>query len=273
VHTEGRGQARDHQAVIARFVEACSADDRIVAAFLHGSYARAEADEYSDLDLGLITTDGAYADVWSDREAFIWRLGEPLFLEDFGSEVTCFFILADGTEGELSFGRASRFREIHAGPFRTLLDREGILTSATFPVHTPDPTEQQEALRRVLSWFWHELSHFIAAMGRGQLWWAYGQLESMRRMCVNLSRIEQGLLAEEEVYEKLDQAISMVPLSTLGSTFCPMEQPAMLRATRDILHFFREQGPAVARARGLRYPAELDRLMSDRFDRLLAASS
>jgi hypothetical protein len=33
----------------------------------------------------------------------------------------------------------------------------------------PDHAEQMEALRRVLFWFWHELSHSIAAVGRGQL--------------------------------------------------------------------------------------------------------
>ena len=66
---------RDHDAVIARFVELCSADERIVAAFLGGSQARGEADEYSDLDLCLITTDEAYEDVVTGRAAIIEQLG------------------------------------------------------------------------------------------------------------------------------------------------------------------------------------------------------
>ena len=45
-----------------RFVAACQADERVVAAFLGGSYARGTADAYSDLDLCLITTDEAYED-------------------------------------------------------------------------------------------------------------------------------------------------------------------------------------------------------------------
>jgi hypothetical protein len=34
---------RDHDTVIERFVALCSADERIIAAFLGGSHARAEA--------------------------------------------------------------------------------------------------------------------------------------------------------------------------------------------------------------------------------------
>ncbi len=222
---------RDHDAVIERFVDLCSADERIVAAFLGGSLARGEADEYSDLDLCLITTDEAYGDVVAGRAAIIEQLGEPLFLEDFGLEGVVFFILVDGTEAELYFGRKSGLHEIHdVGPYRPLLDKEGVLEGAEFPWREPDRAEQIEALRRCLYWFWHDLSHFIAAVGRGHLWWAYGQLEALRGYYVNLIRIEQNIAAQEEAYEKLDQAISTTPLSALQTTFCPMEKPAMLRA-------------------------------------------
>ncbi len=156
----------------------------------------------------------------------------------------------------MSFGRESRFQEIHVVPFRTLLDERGILKEATFPPRNPDPSKQREMLHRVLFWFWHELSHFTAALGRDQLWWAYGQLEAMRAMCVNLARIEQGRSAEDEAYEKLDEAISTTQLSALRATHCPMERRAMARAGRDILHFYRERAPLVARANGLHYPAD-----------------
>ena len=68
--------------MVSRFVDACSVDDRIVAALLGGSRARNEADEYSDLDLCMITTDEAFEKVLAEREAFIRQLGEPLFIED-----------------------------------------------------------------------------------------------------------------------------------------------------------------------------------------------
>jgi predicted nucleotidyltransferase len=259
----------DHDTVIERFVALCSADDRIVAAFLGGSHARAEADEFSDLDLCVITTDEAYEEVVSGRQAIIERLGEPLFMDDFGLDDIVFFILADGTEAELFFRRASALDEIRdVGPYRTLLDKEGILAGAEFPVRGPDRAEQIEALTRLLQWFWHDLSHLIAALGRGQLWWAHGQLEALRGYCVNLIRIEQNVEAQEEAYEKLDQAISTTRLSALQTSVSPMERGAMLRAAVEIVNFFRERAPVVASAYGLTYPAELEELMCARLDTL-----
>jgi predicted nucleotidyltransferase len=260
---------RNHDVLIERFIELSSADERIVAAFLGGSHARAEADAYSDLDLCVITTDEAYEGVVAERAAIIEKLGTPLFLEDFGLEGIVFFILADGTEAELFFGRESRLQEIRdVGPFRTLVDKAGILESAEFPWREPDPAEQIEALRRCLYWFWHELSHFIAAMGRGQLWWAYGQLESMRGICVNVTRIELDVEAQDEMYWKVDQVVPTKRLSALHATFCPMEKEAMLRAVVDIVDFFRERAPAVAERYGSPYPTELERLMAARLDSL-----
>ena len=46
-----------HQEILDCFIAACYADERIIAAFLGGSYANGSADEFSDLDLFFITTD------------------------------------------------------------------------------------------------------------------------------------------------------------------------------------------------------------------------
>jgi len=50
---QGIQQPHHHQIVMNRFVAACQADERVVAAFLGGSYARGTTDAYSDLDLYL----------------------------------------------------------------------------------------------------------------------------------------------------------------------------------------------------------------------------
>jgi hypothetical protein len=257
--------------VIDRFVAACQADERAVAAFLGGSYARGTADAYSDLDLYLITTDTAYEDFLAGREDFVWLLGEPAFLEDFGIPGIVFFIFRDGTEGELGFGRESEFTTIHSGPYKVLLEKNRILAGAVFPRREPDPAEQAEQLRRLVYWFWHELSHFITAMGRGQLWWAYGQLEALRRYCVNLARLRQNLAdadVGEEVYFKVEQAIPVEQLSPLQATFCPQEEGAMLQSVLVIVQFYQELAPLLARTHGISYPADLERVMVDRLEKL-----
>src|SRR6187455_2326735 len=99
----------NYQEVVDRFVAACQADERIVAAFLGGSYAQDKADKYSDLDLYFITTDEAYETFLVERESFIRQLGKPLFLEDFGAPHGYFVYFSNGADCEIWFGRESKF--------------------------------------------------------------------------------------------------------------------------------------------------------------------
>jgi predicted nucleotidyltransferase len=267
---------QNHRAVMNRFVRACQADERVVAAFLGGSHARGTADAYSDLDLYLITTDEAYEDFLAGREAFIRLLGEPLFLEDFGAPHGFFYIFSDDTEGELWIGRESHFHHIQAGPYRVLLDKKGVLVNAVFPRHEADPSGQIETLRQQVNWFWHELSHFIKAMGRGQLWFAYGQLELMRHMCVNLARLRYDFsdaYVGEEPYFKVEQALPIEQLSPLHTTYCPMEYEAMLQAARVLFRFYQDVAPTLARAHGIAYQADLVRTMGNQLEQLGDVSS
>jgi RimJ/RimL family protein N-acetyltransferase/predicted nucleotidyltransferase len=262
-----------HQAILDRFIAACQADERVVAAFLGGSYARGTADAYSDLDLGLITTDEAYEGFLAEREAFIRRLGEPVFLEDFDLPHNVFFILADGAEGELALGRESQFQHIHGGPHRVLLDKKGILAGVVFPWRTAPHAEQVETLRRLITWFWHDLSHFITAMGRGQLWWAHGQLEELRLTCINLARLRKNFSAAADGYEKVEQVLPIEQLSPLQATLCPLQPSAMLQAARVIVGFYQELAPRLARSHGIAYPEVLERVMMDRLKKLGQARS
>ncbi len=186
------------------------------------------------------------------------------------------FIFPDGTEGELGFGRESHFNHIHSGPYRVLLDKKRILAGAVFPRREPAPADQIETLRRLVYWFWHDLSHFIIAMGRGQIWWAYGQLEALRRYCVNLARLRQNFAdadVGEEGYFKVEQAIPVEQLSSLQATFCPQEEGAMLQSVLVIVLFYQELAPFLARTHGITYPADLERVMVDRLEKLRSINS
>jgi predicted nucleotidyltransferase len=116
----------NHQDIVEGFIAACQADERIVAAFLGGSYAQDKADKFSDLDLYFITTDEAYEAFLAERESFIRLLGEPQFLEDFGAPHGYFVIFSNGAECEIWFGRESNFHNIHEGPYRVLLDKKDV---------------------------------------------------------------------------------------------------------------------------------------------------
>ena len=265
-------QLRSNQKMfVDRFVKACLADGRVVAAFLGGSNVKGYADAYSDVDLCVITTDQSFEEFFKEREAFLRSLGDLVFLEDFDIPDISFYIFADDTEGELYFGRESRLDQIHSGPFRTLIDKKNILADAVFPPFEPSPSDQVEKLRRQIYGFWHELSHFITAMRRGQLRWARGQLGALRGICVNLARLRNNFSdagVGEEPYFKIESELPVEQLGALQGTFCPMEEDAMLKAVFTIVSFYLELAPPLAQMHGIRYSPDLERVVLDRLQKL-----
>lgn len=257
--------------VIERFVAACAADARVAAAFLTGSYAAGTADAHSDLDLGVITADAAYDDFLTSREPFVRLLGEPVFVETFAQPDPLFFILADGTEGELAVGRESAYREVANGPHWVLLDKTGVLEGAAFVGRHPVEDEQREELRRLVVWFWHDLSHFATAFARGQWWWAYGELETLRRSCVGLIRLRRDFAdaeAASECYYKVDTALPAADLEPVRPTLCSTEPVELLRAARAIVRLYQQLAPPLAQVHGISYPAALAHQMQERLERL-----
>ncbi len=261
----------NHQEVLDNFITACFADERIVAAILGGSYPSGTADNYSDLDLYFVTTDEAYDVFLARREHFISLLGEPLFLEDFGLPHGYLFILANGTEGEVWFGRESNFQTIHAGPFRVLLDKKECLKGAVFPKRLADPTAQVESFCQQINWFWHELAHFVKAMGRRQLWFARGQIEVMRQICVNLARLRHNFSDAyngDEPYFKVEQVLPIERLAPLQTTFCPLEYEAMLQAALVLCRYYQDLAPDLARVHDLEYQRDLERMLMSQLNEL-----
>jgi len=51
--------------------------------------------------------------------------------------VTLFFILADGTEGELVVARQSAYSDLVKGPYQVIVDKTGILANANFVGRQP----------------------------------------------------------------------------------------------------------------------------------------
>jgi predicted nucleotidyltransferase len=261
----------NHRIFVNRFITACQADERIVAAFLVGSYIKGKPDEYSDLDLFLITTDEAHDDFVSKRESFVRLLGEPLFMEDFDLPGIVFLIFRDGSEVELSYVRESQVNLVFNEPFKVLLDKKNITEGVILREHEVDQDDQRGKLRRLIYWFWHDFSHFVTAMGRGQLWWAHGQLSALRLYCMNLARLRNNFAdadVGEEGYFKIENALPVEQLSSLQATFPPLEQNAMLQAALVIVDFYKELAPLLAQTHGITYPDGLERVMVARLENL-----
>ena len=125
-------------------------------------------------------------------------------------------------------GRESQFTHIHFGPYKVLLDTKGILAGAVFPsARTVLIHEQIETLRRLISWFWHDLCHhFITPLARGQLWSAYGGLQDLRLTCVNLARLTENFSADLGAMKRWSKPYLASQLAALEATCCPLERDA-----------------------------------------------
>ena len=261
----------NHQTVFEKFVSACQSYERVMAALLVGSYAKGKADAHSDLDLYVISADEVYENFIEDRAAFIQQLGEPLFMEDFDIPGIIFLIFPNCAEVEISFGREMQLSQILNEPYKVLLDKKNIISTISARERQVDYEEQREKLRRLIYWFWHELSHFITAMERSQFWWAHGQLGALRLYCINLSRLQNNFSDQEvgdEGYFKIEQAIPAEQLSALKATCCPMEAAVMLESVDVIVHFFRDIAIGLATTHGIAYPERLDEVISQELERL-----
>ena len=257
-------------AALGRFMVACREDTRVVAAFIGGSHAAGTADEYSDLDLYLIVGDEDYETFFAERRAFLGRLGEPVFSEDFsdfGFDMVV-FVFSDGVEGELTLGRASGFDHIHGGPFEVVVDKEGILEGKDFPLLQSTQAEQRETLRWLIYWFWRDLSVFNRAMVRGRLWTAHGLLEDLRLKCVNVARIKHEFFSVGRVgYKDLEQAADAEDLEALRATLFPLERDAILEAAGRLVGFYLRTAPPLAAEHEIAYPADLEAVVLGKLER------
>jgi lincosamide nucleotidyltransferase B/F len=257
-------------ALLGRFADACRADDRIVAGFLYGSHAAGTADAHSDVDLVAVAADGRRDAVWDDREMLIRRLGDPLQIETFNGDDTVFFILAGGADGELTVTDSAGLPQSSRGPHRAVHDPDGILAGIVFTGSQPEVDDQVEQLRRQVQWFWHDMAHFTAALGRAQLWWAGGQLDELRRYCVNLARLRADFSSHLDGFDKLDLAVPAAELAPLAATYVSLDRAAMLTAARTMADYYRAVVPELVAAHDIPYPTELEAVMRARLDALEA---
>lgn len=260
--------------VIERFSDACAEDERVIAAFVGGSMATGKVDRHSDLDLFAILEADSYDAFFAERREFVRRWANPVFLEDFsgfGFDMLV-FILESGLEGELSLASEDRFLHLKGGPYRVLVDKQGILEGVEFPWGRPSEEEQIQTLRRHLYWFWRDLSLFMVALDRDQRWTAYGYLESMRRRCVNLARLSEDFTSWADGYEKVEQVVQDDLLAELEGSFDGIGSHQMIRSVKQIIAFYQRIAPELARRHGVLYPREVEAVVLGRGAHMLGDS-
>ena len=78
-HLPSLDRLPQHRALLERAFARFRDDFRAVGLVVGGSLARGGADFYSDLDLYVVVRDGAFEDVFAERNSTAEALGSPLF--------------------------------------------------------------------------------------------------------------------------------------------------------------------------------------------------
>jgi Nucleotidyltransferase domain len=231
---------------VTRFADACAADDAIVAAFLGGSFANGTADRYSDLDLYAITEDADYQSLLDRRYAFVKRWIEPVLLETtldfegFGFDMV-HFVGTDGVSGELALAHRSNYPAMHGGPYRLLVDKQGLLDGVVFEGAPPDPEAARESAEHALHWFWLNGISLSKSLARGRELDAALALGRMRDACVKLIGASGRPLGPDDRQD-------------LSDSFVGTSASALEAAARRLTRLHRRLGALVEANLGTPYP-------------------
>jgi hypothetical protein len=168
--------------MVDKFVQLAKSDPRVSSAFLGGSLADGTADDYSDIDLYYLVDEASYSGFHSDIRDWLKEAGQLIFFEEhsnFGFDLIL-FVYRNGVKGELGLGTKDNMMHLHAGPYKVLVDKKGLLDGVTFPFQG---VLKGDALRKYvensLRWYWYWYGVFLSATARGRLWSALMHLQLM----------------------------------------------------------------------------------------------
>jgi hypothetical protein len=169
---------REQRAIIERATAALQADSRVLAAWLAGSYARGNADVYSDVDIHcLITDDSAdwFRDHWPQMAGEIM----PVLMHHSIPGVAGGFVLSPAWQHlDLIFNAVSDFDPEALTEFVPLFDREGRLPAAAAP---PQPTVPAVSLsREQIDLYFYIIGNLVVTLGRGEYLVALGGVNGVR---------------------------------------------------------------------------------------------
>jgi hypothetical protein len=180
---------KERSLFIQKFERIAREDPRILSAFLGGSLADGTEDDFSDIDIYYILDEQSYSDFLFQMRTRLGEIGPLVFLEqhnNFGFDLIL-FIFQNGVKGELGLGTTKNLKNLHAGPFKVLVDKKGVLDGYIFPFQNSlAGKDLQEYLEKQLRWYWYWYYVFLSAVARGRLWSAFNQLQQMREYAFNL---------------------------------------------------------------------------------------
>jgi predicted nucleotidyltransferase len=245
-----------HRGLLERAFARFRDDIRALGLVLGGSLARGGADFYSDVDLYVVVWDGAFENVFAERNSTAEAVGSPLFnfaVDPVPGGSTDHIVLY---EGPVKFD-FMYLKESDLGPHprwdgcAVLKDTNGRVGAAVARSEALGPPRPRaEDLSELNQKFWTLCWHAFGKIERGELWEALDGLHSIRSLAL-LPLLDWSAERRHEGYRRLEGKTNREQASRLGATVAPMRAQALHAALRAEVELFRELRAGVLDRYGL----------------------
>jgi len=185
--------AAPQEALIRRSVAVLEEDDRVLAAWLVGSFATGEADAFSDVDLQVLVTDEAAGHLEGSWPAFVERITPTVRTTPFPGSIGGTCVTAEWLHLDVVFHGAESFEPSTVEGMVPLVDRGGRLPD--HPVARPDPRGDPFFPSWLVDWFLYMVGASVGVVGRNEVVPGSNGVLVIRDIgLVGLFLAEQGLL-------------------------------------------------------------------------------
>ncbi|HKZ87043.1 MAG TPA: nucleotidyltransferase domain-containing protein [Anaerolineae bacterium] len=215
------GTAR-HRAMVRAILEAYADDESILTIGVFGSLARADGDEYSDLDLDATLRVEAIASVGDKIRHLVAHLdtaGFPTLLVTRDGGGGAEIVLTSFDRIDITFHRPEDSKAEVLRDLVLLRGERASLPEQGKPAITPDTVEAR--LRRLHEKFPISALQVAANLRRGRLWYAITLLEDMRRWVMEIYGLSRGSTLPERYFVKLAEDEVRQALGETLTTYRP----------------------------------------------------
>jgi predicted nucleotidyltransferase len=261
-----------HRELLERAFARFRNDIRAVGLVVGGSLARGGVDFYSDLDLYVVVRDGAFEDVFAERNSTAEAVGSPLFgfaVDPVPGGSTDHIVLY---EGPVKFD-FMYLRESDLGPHPrwdgcvVLKDTDGRLEAVVVrSAALGPPRPNAEDLSELNQKFWTLCWYAFGKIERGELWEALDGLHSIRTLAL-VPLVDWIAERPYEGYRRLERKTNREQASRLAATIAPMRAQALHAALRAEVELFRELRAAVLDRHGLTIDLSHEEVLENKMSR------
>lgn len=267
-----------HRDMLQRAVNYFRGDERVVGTILGGSFARGDADFYSDVDLYIVTREGSFKAVFDERDAAARTIGSPLLRFDVdpvpGGSRDYIVMYPGPVKLDLMYYRESEVKpdpkwknglilKDDLGSLSAVVSRSGGLG-----LGPPESRALLDLDQKFWTWCWYVFGKLM----RGELWEALNGIHTIRSLAL-LPMLDWSAGRPHEGYRRLEGKLEPAMVARLAATVVPLEAQALYDALQAAVAMFCDLREVLFERHGLTFDATPERVVKGEMKRRWAARS